>query len=96
MLRDKIASFETASKVFYEQFAETFGRCDKKTFKDNLTPFFGNQETCVDYVNIEAFPKYEERAPDKWNEALRLVFEDPEINYKALSQKDEATIFQPD
>ena len=77
ILRDKISSFETASKVFFEQFAEAFAKSDKKTFKDNLTPFFGNADTCLDYVNVDVFAKYEERAPDKWNEALKLVAEDP-------------------
>jgi hypothetical protein len=96
ILKDKITSFETASRVFFEQFAEAFGKSDKKTFKDNLLPFFGSQDTCVDFVNLEAYPKYEDRTPDKWNEALKSVCEDPEVQFKALSQKDEGSLVLPD
>lgn len=78
-MKVKIASFETASKVFFDQFTESFTKSDKKTFKDNLMPFFGTQDTCNDYVNVDLFSKYEDKAPDKWNEALKNVAEDPEI-----------------
>lgn len=96
ILKDKIDSFERASRVFFEQFAEAFGKSDKKTFKDNLMPFFGTSDACIDYVNLDVYPKYEDRAPDKWNEALKTVNEDPEVQFKALSQKDESTLVQPD
>ena len=26
-----------------------------------MTPFFGNTETCIDYVNVENFPKFEDK-----------------------------------
>lgn len=96
ILKDKIAAFETASRVFFEQFAEMFAKSDKKTFKDNLLPFFGTQESCSDYVQLDAFPKYEERPPDKWNEALKNVFEDAHVSFRALSQRDDSKILQPE
>merc|ERR1711957_1052166 len=73
VVKDKINQFELKSKVFFEQFAEAFDKSDKKTFKDNLTPFFGNTDTCIDFVNVEPFPKFEDRPADKWNELIRGV-----------------------
>ena len=53
-----------------------FSKSDKKTFRDNLAPFFGTVETCMDFVGIEAFPKFEDRAADKWNELIKGVIDD--------------------
>jgi hypothetical protein len=96
VVKDKIATFEKASRVFFSQFSEAFSKSDKKTFKDNLMQFFGTNEVCNDFVNLDVFPKYEDRAPDKWNEALKNVNEDPNIIVKALGQKDESKIINPE
>ena len=61
-----------------------------------MTPFFGTTDSCLDYVNLEAFPKFEDRAADKWNEVLKSVGEDEGNVYKALGQKDESTLIPPE
>ena len=62
-----------------------------------MSPFFGNTDNCIDYVNVEAYPKYEDRAPDKWSELLKGMVDDAaSFSLKALSQKDDATILTPE
>lgn len=76
ILKDKISSFEIKAKNFFTTFDEAFAKSDKKSFKDNLTPFFGSSDNCIDYVNVEAFPKFEDRPADKWSEILKAIYED--------------------
>jgi len=52
---------------------EAFAKSDKKTFKDNLSPFFATADSCAEFVS-EPYAKYEERAPDKWNELVKIVY----------------------
>lgn len=85
LIKDKIVEFERNAKQFFEQFQEAFAKSDKKTFKDNLGPFFGQSDTCIDFINVETYPKFEDRTPDKWNEILKGIPEDPEFAMKALS-----------
>ncbi len=54
-----------SAKSFFVRFEEAFTRSDKKTFKENLLPFFGVNEEIKLYVK-DPYPKFEERAPDKW------------------------------
>lgn len=98
VIKDKIAEYEKKARVFSDQFQEAFGKSDKKTFKDNLAPFFGTTETCVDYVNLEAFPKFEDKPADKWNELFKgMTAEDaPTHKFRALSQKDDGTLLTPE
>ena len=47
----------------------------------------------MDYVNLETFPKFEDRVADKWNEVVKALFEDQENTVmKALGQKDDASL----
>lgn len=94
VIKDKIAEYETKARVFSDQFQEAFGKSDKKTFKDNLAPFFGSTETCVDFVNLETFPKFEDKPADKWNDLFKgMCAEDaPTHKFRALSQKDDGTL----
>lgn len=39
----------------------------------------------------EPYAKYEERAPDKWNELIKSVYQDGQVNLRVLKAKDEAT-----
>lgn len=71
-MEDKKIAFEAKAKAFFPMFAEKFSKSDKKTFKENLSPFFGTGETVSDFVT-EPYPRYEEKAPDKWNEWFKLV-----------------------
>lgn len=97
MIKDKIIQFQENAKGFVEQFCEKFASADKKTYKDHLSPFFGNSENCIDYVNVEAFPKFEDRPADKWNEIIRAMTDESATHvFKALSQKDESTILTPE
>lgn len=50
---------------FFSKFETSFASSDKKTYKDNLLQYFATQEEIKSYVR-EPYPKYEERAPDKW------------------------------
>ena len=52
---------------FFPKFEKTFSESDKKTFKDNLLPFFALMDE-VKTIFREPFPKYEERPPEKWLE----------------------------
>jgi len=92
VIKDKIIQFEQKAKAFFDQFADAFAKSDKKTFKENLAPFFGSTDNCIDYVNVESYPKFEDRTPDKWHELLKAMTEDSTFALKALSQKDDATI----
>ena len=81
-----------------EQFCEAFAKSDKKTFKDNLSPFFGSADNCLDYINVENFPKFEDKAPDKWNEIVKgmLDSEAPTHKFKALSTKEDSAMLTPE
>lgn len=98
LIKDKLAGFQDKVGSFVTQFCDTFANSDKKSYKENLGPFFGSIETCVDYVNLEAFPKFEDKPADKWNDIFRGLTapEGPTHTLKALAQKDEATLIQPD
>jgi hypothetical protein len=95
VLQDKMKNYEESVKEFFTKFQEKFAASDKKTFKENLTPFFGNAETVGEFIN-EAYSKYEERAPDKWNEYLKVIYDEGNCERVALSSKDTATLTDPD
>lgn len=61
-----------------------------------MGPLFGSSETCIDYVNVAAFPKFEDKPPEKWNEAITTIPTSEEFQVKALSQKDESSMIAPD
>lgn len=70
---------------------ETFAKSDKKTFKDNLLPFFATADSVGEFIQ-ETFPKYEEKQPDKWNDWLKNLYSDGKCKIKALGSKEEATL----
>ncbi len=70
---DKLKEYQSKAKTFFVQFMEAFAKSDKKTFKDNLSPFFATADSCAEFVS-EPYAKYEERAPDKWNELVKIVY----------------------
>ena len=96
IIKDKILAFEQKGLQFFTQFTETFAASDKKTFKENLLVFFGTNDTCMDFLNLEVYPKFEDRTPDKWNELIKGVNEAPDKEVKALGQKDESTLIPHD
>ena len=56
-----------------------------------MLPFFGSTDTCIDFINVAAYPKYEDKSPEKWSEILKGTFEDESFTIHALSQKDDAS-----
>jgi len=78
---------------FFEGFAEAFTKSDKKTYKDNLSPFFVTADTCIDFV-AEPYTKYEEKTPDRWNEIFKTMHESGTM--KVLTQKEDSTILSPE
>jgi len=54
-----------SAREFFNKFEKAFSESDKKTFKENLTPFFAVQDDMKTYFK-EPYPKYEERPPEKW------------------------------
>lgn len=73
IIADKVKAYQQKAQTFFVSFAEAFARSDKKTFKDNLSPFFATADNCGEFV-AEPYVKYEERAPDKWNDLIKAVY----------------------
>lgn len=88
-------AYEEKAKDFFTHFAEAFSKSDKKTFKDNLSPFFATADHVNEFV-IEPYPKYEEKQPDKWNDWFKNLNGDGKCRIKALSSKEKSTILPPD
>merc|ERR1712167_533771 len=65
-IQDRVDSYKEKAKTFFTGFLETFAKSDKKTFKDNLSPFFATPESAADFC-AEPYARFEERPPDKWN-----------------------------
>ena len=69
----KIEKMKEIPMEIFKLWEDTFSKCDKKTIKDQLSPFFAKAETMGQYIQ-ETFPKFEDKTPDKWNEAFRWAF----------------------
>jgi len=80
---------------WFSEFFEVFARSDKKTFKENLAPFFATTDMCADFVS-EPYAKFEDRVPDKWNELLKNAFDEKNVLLQVLSSKEESTVVKPD
>eukprot|EP01016_Furgasonia_blochmanni_P047799 TRINITY_DN7057_c0_g1_i7.p2 TRINITY_DN7057_c0_g1~~TRINITY_DN7057_c0_g1_i7.p2 ORF type:complete len:161 (+),score=51.30 TRINITY_DN7057_c0_g1_i7:63-485(+) len=59
-----------SAKLFFGKFEQAFTSSDKKTYKENLTPFFANNGEEIKMHVKEPYPKYEEKKPDQWNEVM--------------------------
>ena len=90
---DKIKEYKFKAVRFFTMFAEQFAKSDKKTFKDNLTPMFGSAETCGEFVG-EPYSKYDERAPDKWNDLIKAIYNEGKVNIHVLKTKENATVLK--
>ncbi|EGR29752.1 MORN repeat protein, partial [Ichthyophthirius multifiliis] len=69
MLKKKEQEILQSCIEFFQNFNEAFSKSDKKTFKENLLPFFVTQEEIKLYVG-GPYPKFEDKTPDKWNEII--------------------------
>ena len=65
MIKKKQDEITQNSIQFFIKFQEAFTKSDKKTFKENLLPFFATSEEIKLYVK-DPYPKYEDRVPEKW------------------------------
>ena len=88
-LKDRVDEYKKKALDFFVNFAEAFAKSDKKTFKDNLSPFFATADTCIDFV-AEPYTKYEERLPDRWNEVFKIMQEQGEM--KVLCSREDSTM----
>jgi hypothetical protein len=89
-LRELLALIKQQALSWFPEFLEAYNRSDKKTYKDNLQPFFATTDTCADYVNVENYAKFEDRAPDKWNEIIKNIFDEGKVKPHVI-QKPEDT-----
>lgn len=69
----KIEKMKEFPMVYFRLWEETFAKADKKTIKEQLAPFFAKPDTMGKYVNLP-YPKFEEKTPEKWNDAFRWAF----------------------
>lgn len=90
---DKIKEYQLKAIRFFTMFAEQFAKSDKKTFSANLTPMFGSTEHCAEFL-AEPYTKYEEKAPDKWNDLVKAIYNDGKVNMHVLKSKEEATVIK--
>lgn len=92
IIKEKRRLYEEKAREFFQNFTEAFTKSDKKTFKDNLSPYFASAEHCGEYIS-EPYPKFEEKLPDKWNEWFKTQYGDGKsIHFRALGSKEEATL----
>jgi hypothetical protein len=87
----KIAAFEKSSEKYFQKFFEAYVSSDKKTMKDNLTPFFARPEELPTYV-LEPFTKYEEKSADQWNDIFHKLIDDGGCYKKALANAEDSII----
>lgn len=91
LMKDKMKTYEDKAKEFFIRFHESFAKSDKKTFKENLLPYFASAEHCKELV-LEPYPKFEEKLPDKWNEWLKTLYSEGRCKIRALGRKEDATL----
>jgi hypothetical protein len=60
-----------------------------------MGPLLGSSDTCIDFVNL-TLPKFEDRPPEKWNELVKAMSEDPSLKAHALCAKDDGHLLQPE
>ena len=88
---DRCAQVKTSVIQWFVEYFFVHGRSDKKTVKDNMSPFFGTAENIGDYVT-EQYSKFEDRTPDKWNDLLKNIFNDGKVQLKVLVNKRESRV----
>jgi hypothetical protein len=97
----KIQKMKEIPFAFLKLWEETFAKADKKTQKDLLSPFFAKIENMASFLK-ENYPKYEDRTPDKWNEAIKFslnLVNSPEVNVPKTSSEliflDKSSLLTP-
>ena len=52
---------------------------------------FGSAEHCSEFL-AEPYTKYDEKAPDKWNDLIKGIFNEGKVHIHVLKSKEEATV----
>jgi hypothetical protein len=60
MMKKKEAEIIENCKTYFQRFQEAFAKSDKKTFKENLLPFFSAGDD-IKLLIKEPYPKFEEK-----------------------------------
>lgn len=76
----------------FQALLDSIAKSDKKTLKDNLSPFFASADNLKDFIK-EPYAKFDERPPEKWTEVITIA---KASTYKILVKADEATLVAPD
>lgn len=71
---------------------EALAKSDKKTLKDNLSPFFALNDNAKEFIK-EPYAKFDERPPEKWTEYLNVI---KGGEFKVLTGSHEATVIAGD
>lgn len=87
----KIKEYERNATDYFKKFFEAFSASDKKTMKENLSPFFVKPEELQNYVK-EPYPKYEEKPADQWNDVFHKLIDEGDHYCNALTKPSDATI----
>jgi len=74
-------------------FVDTFSQSDKKSYKENLSPFFGNAETIGEFF-AEPYIKPEEKTYDKWASIMTMLKDAPELNINVLKEAEGVTMVE--
>lgn len=62
-----------SAKEFFNKFTKTFAESDKKTYEENLSPFFAVSDDVKAFFK-EPFPKYKDRPVEKWYLRIELQY----------------------
>jgi hypothetical protein len=75
---DRVNQVKASVMRFFNDYFEAYNKSDKKTFKENLSPFYATADTCMDFV-AEPYVKFDERPADKWNDLLKNCYDDGRV-----------------
>ena len=91
----RIKEYQDSAKGYFEKFFEAFNGSDKKTMKDNLSPFFTQPEELSSYV-AEPYTKYEDKPADQWNDIFHKIVDGDDSECHALARNSDATVIDPE
>jgi hypothetical protein len=79
----------------FSLFVDTFSQSDKKSYKEHLSPFFGNAEAVGEFF-AEPYVKPEEKTYDKWASIMTMLKDAPELYINVLKEAGGATMIEAD
>lgn len=93
-IKNQIEEVKKSAKGIFSNFVDTFSQSDKKSYKENLAPFFATNDTMAEFVN-EPYPKIDEKPFDKWATAMTMLRDSPQIELNVLKLASNATLMDP-